>query len=183
MQAMIVGAGIGGLTAAIALRRSGVEATVFERAGELREVGAGILLAANAVKAIGEIGLSGKVHRLGTAASVARIHSWRGEVLSDIPVADLEKKVGAQSAAVHRADLQRLLLQELGGENVRLGAECSGFRQEEEGITTLFTDGSEERGDALIGADGLYSTIRARMLGVRKPRYAGYTAWRAVVEP
>jgi len=67
MRAMIIGAGMGGLTVAIALRRSGIEATIFERAGELREVGAGILLAANAVKALGELGISGKVHRLGTA--------------------------------------------------------------------------------------------------------------------
>lgn len=183
MQAMIVGAGIGGLTAAIALRRSGIEATVFERAGELREVGAGILLAANAVKALGELGLSEKVYRLGTTASVARIHSWRGDVLSDVPVADLERRVGAPSAAVHRADLQGLLLQVLDEENVCLGAECSNFRQDEEGVTAVFAGGSEERASVLIGADGLNSTIRARLLGPEKPRYAGYTAWRAVVEP
>jgi len=77
MKAMIVGAGIGDLTAAIALRRAGVETTVFERAGELREVGAGLLLAVNAVRALDELGLSEKVRRLGTPASAARILSWR----------------------------------------------------------------------------------------------------------
>lgn len=179
---MIIGAGMGGLTAAIALRRSGIEATVFERASELREVGAGILLAANAVKALGELGISEKVHRLGTAASVARIRSWRGDVLSDIPAADLEKRVGAPSAAVHRADLQKLLLQELDEGNLRLGARFTGFRHDEEGVTAVFASGPEERGDVLIGADGLYSTVRTRLFGPEKPRYAGYTAWRAVVE-
>ena len=78
MKAMIVGAGIGGLTAAIALRRAGVETTVFERAGELREVGARLLLAVNAVRALDELGLSEKVRRLPTPASAARILSRRG---------------------------------------------------------------------------------------------------------
>ena len=94
MKAMIVGAGIGGLTAAIALRRAGVETTVFERAGELREVGAGLLLAANAVRALDELGLSEKVRRLGTPASAARILSWRGETLTDGPADELEKRLG-----------------------------------------------------------------------------------------
>jgi 2-polyprenyl-6-methoxyphenol hydroxylase-like FAD-dependent oxidoreductase len=75
------------------------------------------------------------------------------------------------------------LLRELGEENMRLGATCSGFEQDEEGRNALFVDGSEERGDALIGADGLNSTIRTSLFGGEKPRYAGYTAWRAVVEP
>jgi 2-polyprenyl-6-methoxyphenol hydroxylase-like FAD-dependent oxidoreductase len=98
MKAMIVGAGIGGLTAAIALRRAGVETTVFERAGELREVGAGLLLAASAVRALDELGLSEKVRWLGTPASAARILSWRGETLTDVPADELEKRLGAPSA-------------------------------------------------------------------------------------
>ena len=127
--------------------------------------------------------LSEKVRWLGTPASAARILSWRGETLTDVPADELEKRLGAPSAAVHRADLQGLLLRELGEENVRLGATCSGFEQDEEGVTALFVDGSEERGDALIGADGLNSTIHTSLFGGEKPRYAGYTAWRAVVEP
>ena len=98
MKAMIVGAGIGCLTAAIAQRRAGVETTVFERAGELREVGAGLLLAANAVRALDELGLSEKVRRLGTPASAARILSWRGETLTDVPADELEKRLDAPSA-------------------------------------------------------------------------------------
>ncbi|HWS81942.1 MAG TPA: FAD-dependent monooxygenase [Rubrobacter sp.] len=81
MRASIVGAGIGGLTTAIALRRAGIETTVFERAGKLREVGAGLLLAANAVRALDGLGLSEKVRQIGTPASAARILSWHGETL------------------------------------------------------------------------------------------------------
>jgi 2-polyprenyl-6-methoxyphenol hydroxylase-like FAD-dependent oxidoreductase len=183
MRAMIVGAGIGGLTTAIALRRAGVETAVFERAGELAEVGAGILLAANAVRALGELGLSDEVSQLGTPASAGRICSWRGETLVEMPARVLEMRFGAPSVAVHRADLQGFLLNEAGERNVVLSAECSGFEQDDAGVTAIFADGTEERGELLIGADGLNSTVRARLWGREKPRYAGYTAWRAVVEP
>jgi 2-polyprenyl-6-methoxyphenol hydroxylase-like FAD-dependent oxidoreductase len=183
MRAMIVGAGIGGLTAAIALRRAGIETTVFERAGEIKEVGAGILLAANAVRALGQLGLFHEVSQLGTPASAGLIYSWRGDTLAEVPARELEKRSGAPSVAVHRADLQRFLLKEVGEKNVVLGAECSGFEQDEAGVTATFIDGTVERGELLIGADGLFSTVRARLFGREKPRYAGYTAWRAVVEP
>jgi 2-polyprenyl-6-methoxyphenol hydroxylase-like FAD-dependent oxidoreductase len=183
MRAMIVGAGIGGLTTAIALRRAGIEATVFERAGEIKEVGAGILLAANAVRALGELGLLHEVRQLGTPASAGRIHSWRGKTLAEVPARELEKTFGAPSVAVHRADLQGFLLKEAGEKNVVLGENCSGFEQDDAGVTAIFADGTVERGELLIGADGLYSTVRARLFGREKPRYAGYTAWRAVVKP
>ena len=109
---MIVGAGRGGLTTAIALRRVGIDATVFERAGEIKVVGAGILLAANAVTALGEIGLSDDVRRLGTPASAGRILTWLGKTLTEGPLEELQTRLGAPSAAVHRADLQALLLRQ-----------------------------------------------------------------------
>jgi 2-polyprenyl-6-methoxyphenol hydroxylase-like FAD-dependent oxidoreductase len=183
MRAMIVGAGIGGLTAAIALRRAGIDATVFERTGELKEVGAGILLAANAVSVLGELGLSDEVRGLGTPASAGRVLTWRGNTLTKVPLEKLETRVGVPSAAVHRADLQDLLLRKLEGQGPRLGAECSGFESDAEGVNVVFADGAQERGDLLVGADGLHSTVRAGLFGPEKPRYAGYTAWRAVVRP
>jgi 2-polyprenyl-6-methoxyphenol hydroxylase-like FAD-dependent oxidoreductase len=109
-KVMVAGAGIGGLTAAIALRRAGFDVTVFEHTAELRDVGAGLLLAANAQKALGKLGLAEAVARLGTPASAGEIRSWRGEVLASIPAAEVERRVGAPSAAVHRADLQGLLV-------------------------------------------------------------------------
>lgn len=183
MRVAVVGAGIGGLTAAIALRRAGLEVAVFERAHELKEVGAGLLLAANAQKAFGKLGLREAVGSLGTSASAGEIRSWRGEVLAGVPVAELEKRVGAASAAVHRADLQALLLRELGEGPLRLGSGCEGFEQDEDGAAVLLADGREERFDLLVGADGLRSTIRSRLFGHEEPRYAGYTSWRAVARP
>jgi 2-polyprenyl-6-methoxyphenol hydroxylase-like FAD-dependent oxidoreductase len=183
LKAAVVGAGIGGLTAAIALRRAGVEVTVFERATELKEVGAGLLLAANAQKALGKLGLSRKVGRLGTNASAGEIRSQRGVILARIPTDELEQKVGAASAAVHRADLQRLLVRELGEGPLRLGSECVGFEQDERGVSVLLASGTEEHAHLLVGADGLRSRVRSGLFGVEEPRYAGYIAWRAVVEP
>jgi 2-polyprenyl-6-methoxyphenol hydroxylase-like FAD-dependent oxidoreductase len=101
VRAIVVGAGIGGLTTAIALRRAGIVTAVFERAGELAEVGAGILLAANAVRALGELGLSDEVSQLGTPASAGRICSWRGETLVEMPARKLEMRFGAPSVAVN----------------------------------------------------------------------------------
>lgn len=180
---MVAGAGIGGLTATIALRRAGLEVVVFERAAELREVGAGLLLAANAQKALGKLGLAEEVARLGTPASAAEIRSWRGQVLASIPAAELEKNAGAASAAVHRADLQALLAREAGEGTLRLDAVVKGFEQDESGVRVSLADGSEQRADILVGADGLRSQIRATLFGPEEPRYAGYTAWRAVVKP
>jgi 2-polyprenyl-6-methoxyphenol hydroxylase-like FAD-dependent oxidoreductase len=183
MKAIVIGAGIGGLSAAIALRRAGVEALVFERARELKELGAGLSLTANATKALNGLGLTDALRGLGIPIGVAEIRAWRGEVLSRIPTWQLDEKVGARSAAMHRADLQGALLRELGNEAVRLGAACRGLEQEGEGVRAFFDDGTEERADLLVGADGLRSTIRRGLLGDGNPRYAGYTAWRAVVAP
>jgi len=181
-KVMVAGGGIGGLTAAIALRRADFDVTVLERTAALREVGAGLLLAANAQKALGKLGLAQAVSSLGTPASAGEIRSWRGKVLASIPTADLEESVGAPSAAVHRADLQSLLAREVGEGTLRQGAEVEGFKQEDNGSVTVFFAGGEEHADILVGADGLRSTIRVRLFGPDKPRYAGYTSWRAVVE-
>ncbi len=182
-KVVVAGGGIGGLTAALALRRAGFDVVVFERAAELREVGAGLLLAANAQKALGKLGLANAVARLGTPASAGEIRSWRGKVLASIPAAELEKKIGTSSAAVHRADLQALLVREVEDRTLRLGTEVKAFEQDKSRVKIIFTDGGQESADILVGADGLRSRVRAGLCGPEEPRYAGYTAWRAVVEP
>jgi 2-polyprenyl-6-methoxyphenol hydroxylase-like FAD-dependent oxidoreductase len=182
-KVVVAGGGIGGLTAAIALRRAGFEVIVFERAAELKEVGAGLLLAANAQKALAKIGLAEAVTRLGTPASSGEIRSWRGKVLASIPADELEKKIGTPSAAIHRADLQALLSREVGEGTLRLGSEVGAFEQDDSSVKVLLADGGRQSADILIGADGLRSRVRARLYGPEEPRYAGYTAWRAVVEP
>ncbi|MFN8482648.1 MAG: FAD-dependent monooxygenase [Anaerolineae bacterium] len=178
--AIIIGGGIGGLTTAIALRRGGIDAQVYERAPELREVGAGLTLWANAVKALRRLGLADVVQAAGQPGLGGSIRTWRGDILTHIAAADLEARYGAANVAIHRADLQSVLLKALGDERVHLGAECTRFRQDETGVTAQFTDGREARADFLVGADGIHSVVRRQLFGQEKIRYSGYTAWRGV---
>ncbi|MFN8498452.1 MAG: FAD-dependent monooxygenase [Anaerolineae bacterium] len=178
--AIIIGGGIGGLTTAIALRRSGIDAQVYERAPELREVGAGLTLWANAVKGLRRLGLAEAVQAAGQPGLGGSIRTWRGDVLSQVSAAALEARYGAANVAIHRADLQTVLLKTLGAEAVHLGAECTRFQQDDSGVTAHFADGRAARADFLVGADGLHSVIRRQLFGQEKIRYSGYTAWRGV---
>src|SRR5215212_5311854 len=122
-RVLIVGGGIGGLAAAVALQRVGIEAAVFERAPELREVGAGLSLWSNAVKALGRLGLADEVVARGTVLERALTLTAAGD----------------PSVCVHRADVQQALAAAAGG--VRLGAACVGVEQDGEGVTVRFADG------------------------------------------
>ena len=179
-KAIVVGGGIGGLTAALALGRGGVEVAVFERAPELREIGAGISLWANATRALKGLGVYEEVRAAGAAEIGGELRTWRGEMLTRIPAEDLRARFGEANLAVHRADLQGALFSSLPPGTVRLGAEFTGFEQEGEGVVARFADGREERGDLLVGADGIHSSVRAHLFGQSEPRYAGYTAWRGI---
>jgi FAD-dependent urate hydroxylase len=183
-KALIIGGGIGGLCAAIALRSKGVEALVFERVAELREVGAGLSLWVNAVKALGKLGMSHALEAVSIPQVSAGLRTAQGEWLSKgLPEAAQKRFGAALIVMTHRAELHEALLEKLGRENVRLAADCSGFEQDAEGVTAHFADGERLRGDFLIGADGINSVIRAALFGQAKPRYSGYTAWRAVSQP
>lgn len=182
-KVIVVGGGIGGLTAALALGRAGVEAAVFERAPELREIGAGISLWANATRALKGLGVYEEVRDAGASDIGGELRSWRGEMFLRIPAEDLRERFGEANLAVHRADLQGALFSSLPPGTVRLGAEFTGFEQDDEGVLARFADGREERGDLLVGADGLHSSVRAQLFGEGEPRYADYTAWRGVAGP
>ena len=180
-KALVIGGGIGGLTAAISLRRAGVEAVVFERAPELREVGAGIALWANALKALRRLGLYEAARDRGAEIG-GETRTWRGRRLFSIPACAMRDRFGEANLVMHRADLQATLLAALPGDAVRLGAKLESFSQEGETVIAHFGDGREETADLLVGADGLRSTVRARILGDGPPRYAGFTAWRGIAE-
>lgn len=179
-RAIIIGAGIGGITAAIALQRAGFDVTVFERADELREVGSGLPLWASALKALQKIELNGLLEALGAPVVAGHVRTWRGDILFDLRTEVLPRSVGTLNSVVHRAELLALLLETLGEENVQLGATCVGFTQDETGVCARFADGREVRGDVLIGADGLHSVIRAQLFNASQPRYVGYMCWRGL---
>lgn len=180
MKILIAGAGIGGLTAAIALRAAGIECDVFERAPELLEVGAGLSLWPNAVKVLDQLGVGEAIRAASVASYRGGIHDWRGRILAPAEPDDLINEFGATMLIVHRADLLGALHRAAGVERVHLGATVQEFAQDERGVSLRFANGECVRGDALIGADGIRSAVRAQLFPAVAPRDAGQTTWRGI---
>jgi 2-polyprenyl-6-methoxyphenol hydroxylase-like FAD-dependent oxidoreductase len=172
VRVIVVGGGIAGLSAAIGLRRSGHEAIVLERAQRIDPIGAGLTLFANAMSGLDRLGMRDAVAAQGAPAKRSAILTWEGRELAEV-----SRDLVEGTIAIHRADLQRELAAAAG--EVRLGAEIEAVEQHNDEVVARVADGSEERGDLLIGADGLGSVARSAIADVR-PRYAGYTAWRGV---
>ena len=173
---LIVGAGIGGLTAAIALRQAGLGVEVFERAAELKETGAGIALSANAIRVLKHLGLMQQVVSRGTVIAAAASYTARGSMLSRLPT----HLTDVPTVCLHRAELQQALLSALPSDCVRLGEEFAHFKKASGGVTAHFASGRTASGDVLIGADGLRSRVRAQLIGDGEPVYRGYQCWRGV---
>jgi FAD-dependent urate hydroxylase len=178
-RVIVIGGGIGGLCTAVGLHRAGQNVTVYERSPVFSVVGAGLTLWANAVKAFRKLGIDDDGLG-GTHFQTSEICSANGTVLYHSEMKTLAQKLGAPSIAVHRADLHRVLLSALPAEVVQ-SKKCVGFEQNTKGVTVFFSDGSVERTDLLVGADGINSAVRKVLFPNVTLRYAGYTAWRGVV--
>jgi salicylate hydroxylase len=184
---LIAGAGIGGLTAALACLRRGFDVDVYEQASELKEVGAGLQLSANGNRALYELGLEDELKRLSCEATGKEIRLWNtGETwklfdLGSVSVA----RYGYPYLTVYRPDLLQVLLdavRALKPAAIRLNARCESFEQDDNGVTLRFSDGTSARGDALIGADGVHSKIRQALFGKDLPEFTGLVAWRGVID-
>ena len=177
----VVGAGIGGLCTAIALHQKGFNVTVFEHSLELKPVGAGLILATNAMKALAVLKLAEVVQSHGKALRQFRLESAAGIALSVSDSQASQQRYGvAGNYALHRADLQALLLAQLPLGTVQLGKRYMGLHQDANGVEIQFADGTTARTDLLIACDGVHSAMRQHFLPASRPRYAGYTCWRGV---
>jgi 2-polyprenyl-6-methoxyphenol hydroxylase-like FAD-dependent oxidoreductase len=174
VRVVVVGAGIGGLSAAIAVRRAGHEPVVVERAPELREGGFGLVLSANAVTALRLLGLADAVASRGTRVRVAQVCNPRGEVLIEIPY----ERLGWEAYGILRTELHSVLLEAIPAGALRLGRTCVAVT--EDGAVLL--SNGEERGDAVVGADGIHSAVRASLFGEEPLRYGRHRAWRAATQ-
>jgi salicylate hydroxylase len=179
----IVGGGIGGLAAAIALRQKGHEAVVFEQTRQFLRVGADINLTPNAVRALDGLGV-GEALRESAARPTHRIsRTWdTGEETSRLAMGDTaEDLYGAPQLTIHRADLLNALQARLPPDVILLGKRAGGIVNAPDMVTVRFADGTERSVDALIGADGIHSTVRTALFGPESPQFTGIVAYRAVV--
>jgi 2-polyprenyl-6-methoxyphenol hydroxylase-like FAD-dependent oxidoreductase len=177
MKALVVGGGVAGLAAAVAFRRAGIEHHVFERAPEVREIGAGLSVWRNGIEALGWLGVAGDVVAAGSPIDEIRVLSWRGRVFHRIPVARYEPNV-----AVKRQDVLAALATAVDPETIRTGARVVSVERHEDGGSLRFEDGSIVDGDMVVGADGIFSTVRGALFPGWEPGYAGHVAWRGIAD-
>ena len=176
---LVIGAGIGGLAAAIALERAGFEAVVFEKSDPLRALGSGYVLQPNAIKALETIGMREPVEAIGGKLEFYDHKMRDGRLLKRMTTGQNAREVGSAMMGVSRPGLQQVLLEGLGSAELRLGARLTGLTQDADGVTATFEDGSEERGIALIGCDGAHSAVRPHFDSTPL-RYVGYRSFLAV---
>ena len=185
-RVLIVGGGIGGLTAALALGRAGYRVAVYEQAPEFSEIGAGIMLTPNATRVLRHLGLEAALDRaaLRPPASVYRRFD-DASVIGDAPLAEaMETAYGAPYFHIHRSDLLDVLLAAVRAQGAaelnagRMARDCS---QEGGEVTVQFSNGDAAVGDLLLACDGIRSTLRGRLLAGAEPRFRGQVAWRSLV--
>ncbi|MGB2926387.1 MAG: FAD-dependent urate hydroxylase HpxO [Limnothrix sp.] len=182
LKAIVVGAGMGGLTAAIALRKAGYEVEIYDRVSKLRPAGAGISLWSNGVKVLNQLGLGKEIADIGGGMKRMSYRRFTGETLTDFSLDPLVDEVGQPPYPVARTDLQQMLLDAFGAENVHLQSNCVGIEQDENSATAIFEDGRRATGDVVVGADGTHSIIRTHVLGEKVERdYVGYVNWNGLV--
>jgi salicylate hydroxylase len=186
LRILIVGAGIGGLTAALALLREGHEVEVFEQALQLAELGAGVQISANGSRVLVALGLENTLRKVWSEPAGKEIRLWNtGETwkLFDLG-AESVARYGAPYFMIHRADLHQVLIdavRALRADAIRLDARCPGFEDHGGTVTLQLSGGARVTGDALVGADGVHSVIRTQLFGGNPTSFTGCMAWRGLI--
>jgi 2-polyprenyl-6-methoxyphenol hydroxylase-like FAD-dependent oxidoreductase len=176
-QAVVIGAGVVGLTTGLALRRAGLEVTIYEQAPAIRAAGASLGLWINALRVLDELGIGDRVHAIGK----------RGEMYFHDPAGNLLEtpEFGPEDhefLLVPRPELNDLLADAVGREHIRLATGFAAYEEHPDHVTVRLSDGSSVDTDVLIGADGAYSQVRAQLVpGSAAQEHAGHYAWRAVI--
>lgn len=177
----VVGAGLGGLAAAIALRRQGFDVRVYEQAPELAEFGAGINISPNSVKVFQAIDLADKLHEIGSEPAGLSWRDWHEtEIRYSLPFGDFETRYGAKYYVCHRSDLHRLLSSAVPDACLTLGKRCASVENRSGTVGLMFDDGTTAEADIVVGCDGIRSAVRACTFGGDGPRYVGTMCWRAL---
>ena len=176
----IIGAGIGGLSVAIALQQLSQKVKVFEKAAELKEMGAGIVLSANAIKTLEKLGVAEQVRQAGSPVKKAEIRTPDGQLLVNMPVHKQAERYGTYSYLIYRPDLQRILYEKLEPKTVVLGKKFLRLEQDRDKIVSFYEDDEIIKSELLIGADGVHSQVRQYIMEKSALRYSGFTAFRGI---
>lgn len=184
MEIAIIGAGMGGLTTGIALKKFGHQVTIYEQAEQILPMGAAISLWSNGVKCLNYLGLTDQVAKLGGQMDhLAYMDGLTGDVMTQFSLHPLIEEVGQRPYPVSRSDLQNMLMDEFERENIHLGKRMLSFTEANDVVTVQFADGSQIQTELLVGADGTHSITRAYVLGEQvERRYAGYVNWNGLVD-
>src|ERR1700693_5202957 len=182
MRAIIVGGGIGGLAAAIALRQTGWSVQVIERAEQFGEVGAGVQLGPNAPRVLKRLGLGEKLDEIAVAPKAVRFLRWADDaVLTEWQIAELLGRFGAPYYTLYRPDLIEILAAAQSSEDMMLGTEVTDVSATPGGAAVSTADGTRLEADLVLGCDGIHSTVRSRAIGDVPARFSGMCAYRAVL--
>ncbi len=177
----IIGAGVGGLTLALALRERGIDAEIYERTTELREVGAAVYLAANASRFIERWGLGQAFSDASWEPTALIYRDGRdGHVIARHDETE-SGAFGAPGYGIHRSDLQQILADAVGRDRIQLGKEITSYAQEGDEVTIQFGDGTSAQADLVVGADGARSIVRELMVGHDDRIYTGRSGFRGLV--
>lgn len=182
MKITLIGAGIGGLTTAIALKQKGFEIEIFEAAPKFKNAGSGINLALNAMQVYKKLGLYDTIFEAGSLTNSMTITDEKLNPLSVIDIKHFTEKFNVQSVAIHRAKLHQILLNELSDVPLHLNKKVKALRQSENGIDLDFEDGTSHKASVLIGADGIHSIIRKSIFDNTTIRSAKQVCWRGITK-
>jgi salicylate hydroxylase len=180
----IIGGGIGGLAAALALNRRGIEVAVYEQSAAITEIGAGVNMSPNALKAFRLLGVEDAIVEIGHHAKRTMARNFKsGRVIrrQENSAGGLEARYGAKFLTIHRADLLDVLAAALPDSIFHLGHQCTGVEPGDTASTARFKNGHEIEADIIVGADGIRSAVRASLFGAGEPRFTGCVCWRGMV--
>lgn len=183
LRVLIIGGGIGGSAAALAMLRAGHKVSVFEQVKAKSEVGAGIQISPNASRLLHRYGLSVRLEEVAVRPQAVEARRWDdGTLLAFEPLGEtVATAFGAPHYHVHRADLLKVLTDAIPGENLHEGKRCIGIVDEANAVLAKFDDGSVAEGDVLVGADGIHSYVRNHLFGEEAPQFSGNIAFRGLV--
>ncbi len=182
MSIDIIGAGIGGLTTAIALEQKGIEARILEQAKQIKPVGAGIILANNAMQVYEKLGLRQVIEEHGNPISAMHITKANLEALSKIDLSCFEQKNNVKNIAIHRGILQQILIDKLESTKIKLNHKLTSLDQKENNYVLKFENGAQIQSSTILGADGLSSVVRQHIFPDNHIRHANQICWRGVTD-